>query len=499
MRGSGGTTESSARLTTARSIARYIAHILQVPIMPTRKAAGLSRRALLKGGAAAGAALALPGLMSGCSKKPEPLVPGVSQEWHNWSGSQRATPRQWLNPRDEAELAKQLRAASGEIRVTGASHSFSAVCKTSDTLVSIDQLRGIVSHDAETLQATVWAGTRLRDLGEPLWAIGQGLVNQGDVDPQSVGGACGTSTHGTGITLGSFSSVVRGVRLMTPSGEVIEADAQRDAEVYQAARTSLGALGIATQIRLQNRKAYKLHEREYVEPLETVLANLDKSIKENRHYEFWAFFQTDDALVKVLNETEADDTPAPSFELPVDHILDLASEIAHGLPGMDGAMQKMLTGLHTEVERVGRSHRIFPSSRNSRFNEMEYELPADQGPDCLREILEVVRQSGIRTLFPVEYRMVAADDAWLSPFYGRDTASISVHQYHTVDYRELFDLVEPIFWKYGGRPHWGKLHTLDAKRLSALYPKWDDYQAVRRRLDPQGRMLNEHLRKVLIA
>ena len=180
-------------------------------------------------------------------------------------------------------------------------------------------------------------------------------------------------------------------------------------------------------------------------------------------------------------------------------MLDLSAKIAHGLPQMDGPMQKLLTLLHTPTDRVGRSYRIFPSARNTRFNEMEYELPLAQGPDCLREILAAVRKSSIRTLFPIEYRTVAADEAWLSPFYGRASASISIHQYHSVDYRELFDLVEPIFWKYGGRPHWGKLHRLSAKELAPLYPKWDDFQRVRRRLDPQGRMLNEHLRRALLA
>ncbi|MGH8561494.1 MAG: D-arabinono-1,4-lactone oxidase, partial [Nevskiales bacterium] len=45
-----------------------------------------------------------------------------------------------------------------------------------------------------------------------------------------------------------------------------------------------------------------------------------------------------------------------------------------------------------------------------------------------------------------------------------------------------------------GRPHWGKLHTLTAKELASLYPRWDDWQRVRRRLDPRGRLLNDHLR-----
>lgn len=455
------------------------------------------RRRLLKAGLAVGAAASLP-LLPGCGAPPvEPKAGDAA--WRNWSGSQSSRPKAWLNPRDESELAAQMRGAVGNIRVTGASHSFSALCQTDHTLFSLDQLSGIISHDPETLQATVWAGTRLRDLGEPLWSIGQGLVNQGDVNPQSVGGACGTSTHGTGPTLGSFSSTVRGVRLVTAEGEIIDADAEHDAEVFHAATTSLGGLGVVSQFKLQNRKAYRLHEREFAEPLDQVMQKIEAYTRDNRHFEFWPFWESDLAIVKILNETDAADVPAPEENLPVTDILNLFARLSDKVPGADGPLQRLLTRLHTPVDRIGRSYEIFPSDRDSRFNEMEYEIPAAQGPECLLEVIAAVKKSGLRTFFPLEYRYVAADDCWLSPFYERAACAISVHQHVSVDYRPLFDLVEPIFWKYGGRPHWGKLHTLNAARLSGLYPRWDDFRRVRERLDPKGKMLNAHLKKILVA
>ena len=220
--------------------------------------------------------------------------------------------------------------------------------------------------------------------------------------------------------------------------------------------------------------------------------------RDNRHAEFWAFFRTDKAVVKVLNESTEPPTPQPRFNLPVDRVLDITSRIAHGVAGADALMQWLLTALHSEVRRVGRSHQVFPSPRASRFNEMEYELPLARGLECVEEVLTTVQRSSLRTLFPLECRTVAADEAWLSPFYGRDSASISIHQHVCTDYRPLFNLVEPIFWKYGGRPHWGKLHSLDAVRLAELYPRWDDARRVREQLDPQGRMLNDHLRTLLV-
>jgi FAD/FMN-containing dehydrogenase len=65
-----------------------------------------------------------------------------------------------------------------------------------------------------------------------------------------------------------------------------------------------------------------------------------------------------------------------------------------------------------------------------------------------------------------------------------------------MDHHNYFAAVEPIFWKHGGRPHWGKLHNLGARQLSALYPRWKEFTEVRAALDPQGKFLNGHLRTV---
>jgi len=132
--------------------------------------------------------------------------------------------------------------------------------------------------------------------------------------------------------------------------------------------------------------------------------------------------------------------------------------------------------------------------RTVRFREMEYTVPAELGPACLREILQTIKSKNIPVCFPLEYRYVKADDIWLSMFEGRDGIAISVHQYGDLDYKAYFAQIEPIFWKYQGRPHWGKIHTLSARQLAGLYPRhWQDFKEVRQTLDPTGRMLNAHL------
>ncbi len=460
----------------------------------------VSRRDVLRaiGGGALVTAVgpALAGL-AGCAPEHPSSALRPDGSWANWSGGQVSHPKRWLVPVSEDELIAEVRRHQGTMRVVGSGHSFSPLVATDDVLVSLDRLWGVVAHDTATRQATVCAGTRVHDLGDALWARGQSLVNQGDIDEQSLGGAIGTSTHGTGPTLGSFSAQVRGLRLVTADGAVVECAPDRDADVFHAGCTSFGSLGIVTQVRLQNRAAYYLRERTYTMPLPEILRDLERMVAENRHFEFWPFFHASPALVKTLNETTDAPTPPPTIALPLDPIFHAACEVAHGIPPLAGGVQRLLMAAAPSTDRVDRAYRIFPSPRRVRFNEMEYEIPARHGPACVEEILDTVRRSGLTTLFPLEYRTVAADDCWLSPFYERPSVAISVHQYYKVDYRELFAVVEPIFWKYEGRPHWGKLHTLTARDLAPLYPQWDAFQAVRRRLDPGGKFLNHYLRQLL--
>lgn len=417
----------------------------------------------------------------------------MSEVWRNWSGLQRAAPAQWLRPGTEADLQAALKTAAAPIRVTGASHSFAPLCVTDGCLIQIDALCGLHGVDPESGIATVGAGTRLRDLGAPLWAQGRSLINQGDVDPQTVGGACGTSTHGTGLSLGSFSSFVERVRLISVDGNVHEADRDHQPDLLHAAQTSLGVLGVLSEVGLRTLPAYHLHEQEQVLSTDALLAKLPEVIQRHRHCEAFFFPKAGRGILKTLDFCEPGESPR-RIPLPVDALLSLCSSLAHGLPGTDALMQRLLLALHSNPDRRGPAWRIFPNDRDCRFNEMEYELPLSRGLETLPQVVETLARSPVRQLFPVEFRTVAADEAWLSPFYQRASASISVHQFHRVNPWPLFDVVEPLLAAAEGRPHWGKLHRLGAAELRPRYPRWDEFLALRARLDPEGRLLNTDLR-----
>ena len=151
-------------------------------------------------------------------------------------------------------------------------------------------------------------------------------------------------------------------------------------------------------------------------------------------------------------------------------------------------------------EAVDLSYKILTNVRSNPFNEMEYSVPANNSAECVREILKTIYDEAIDVDFPLEYRYVSPEEPWLSMAYGEEPhATISIHRSAFEDYRPYFDRIEPIFRKYGGRPHWGKVHSLGHDELNELYPRFRDFKEIREALDPHGRLLNNHLKKIFAA
>ncbi|MGK2739662.1 D-arabinono-1,4-lactone oxidase [Tepidicaulis sp. LMO-SS28] len=424
--------------------------------------------------------------------------------WQNWSGWVTANPKAMLEPGCEEELADQVRGAAAPLRAAGAGHSFTPVAQTGGTLFSLRRMSGIERTDRQTARACIKAGTSIRALGPLLHEQGLGLLNQGDIDAQSIAGAVGTGTHGTGAGLSCISGAVTGFRLVTATGDVLTCSEHENTALFEAGRVSLGLFGIMSAIEMQCRTAYALEETGGRMALEDLFANIERLRDENRHFEFFWFPHADEAYVKLLHETDAAPLPkervAEGEEAPSDAPFRAACELSIHFPSKRGALQKLMAAsgrpLDLAAPRRGRahwSHDAFPSDRTVRFNEMEYAVPAENGPDCVREVGLFMRKAGYNFLFPLEFRFVKGDDIWLSPFEGRDSATIAVHQYFKQPYAALFREVEQIFRRYGGRPHWGKLHTRTANELRTLYPRYDDFVKLRRELDPKGRFLTPYL------
>ena len=386
---------------------------------------------------------------------------GGEARWDNWAGNVTCAPRELLTPTREAEVVEAV-ARAGErgeaIRVAGAGHSFTPLVATDGLVLDLSALSGIARVEVAEQRAWVRAGTRLHDLGEALHEHGLAMQNLGDIDVQALGGAIGTGTHGTGRTLRNLSSRVLAMRVVGADGELRVVRA--DDPALAALRVSIGALGVATAFQLDLVPAYRLHERVRRMPLAEALEGLEEGIGSHRHFEFFWYPTLDRTEVKTLDPTDREPDP---------------------LEGLRG-------------ERIDWSHRVLPSVRDQRFVEMEYSVPAAAGREVLDAVCARMRTHHPEVAWPVEYRTLRADDAWLSTAHGRETVTISLHQDVSLPWRDFFADLQPLFVEAGGRPHWGKWHDLGAEQLAGAYPRFDEFVALRDAWDPERRFGNPHLR-----
>lgn len=435
------------------------------------------------------------------------MIKLVDGKWRNWSGAVKCRPRQVLAPPNEVELAAAIRSVGGPLRAPGSGHSFSPIAASDGELLDLAAFTGLRSVSGDAERATFYAATPLWAIGPALHRHGLALPNMGDIDRQTLAGAVATATHGTGSTLRCLSADVAGFRLILADGAVLNCTAEDNAEIFQAGRVALGTLGVMTEITLSLRPRYRLTEDNFFLRIEELFGRLDELVAENRHFQFFWFPCSGIAVCKRLNETEGP-APGPAGAETLrrrgarygleERVFAGLSAVLPYLPFLARPLHGLFSRAIPKPARVRWSHEIFPGAWPVRFNEMEYALPVAQGADCLRELVAEIRKRRLVTGFPLEFRTVASDDVWLSPFHERDSATIAVRQHHSVDPTPLFMACERVFRRYEGRPHWGTRHTRTADELAVLYPHFKRFCALRRTLDPGGKFLNDYLRALFV-
>ena len=428
--------------------------------------------------------------------------------WRNWSRSVSVRPQYVERPTTVAAVQRAVQAAAQRglrVKAIGASHSFSGIAAAPGVQLDLADLQGLVDVDRARSRVRIFAGTPLHRIPRLLAPFGLAMANLGDIDRQSIAGAISTGTHGTGARFGGIATQIVGVTLVQADGELLHVDETRNPELLPAVALGLGALGILVDVTIQCVPAYLLHAVELQEPLESVLDELPARAGAADHFEFYWFPHTDVALTKTNHRMpeSAVRHPLPRFGRWVDESL-LANGVFRALcatetviPALVPPASRLATRLTGRREYTDRSHRVFTQRRTVRFHEMEYAVPAEHLVDAFLEVRELIERRGWRISFPIEVRVAAADDLWLSTAHGRASGYIAVHRYWREKPAEYFTGVEEIMRGYGGRPHWGKMHGSDAGELREKYPRFDDFVALRDRLDPERRFQNRYLERVL--
>ena len=429
-------------------------------------------------------------------------------EWRNWGGNVRATPAQVVHVGSVEGVVDAVRQAADDglvVRVAGAGHSFTPLVATDGLLLHLDRLSGVLAVDRDRRRVRVLAGTPLHVLNPALQALGLALPNLGDIDRQTISGAIATGTHGTGTRRQGIAAAVSGLTLVLADGSRLDCSAEVEPEVFDAARVGLGALGVVTEVELQCVPAYRLHAKEAPTSLTDLLPVIQDEADGTDHLDLLWFPHTDRVLAKRNDVVAADAGPPPlarwrstlEDDVLANRFFEVVNRVGAARPGMVPSINRLSARFLGSREFADDSWKVFCSARDVRFVESEYAVPRHAVEVVLTELRAWFARTGAPVPFPVEVRFIEADDVWLSTAYRRDNAYVAVHQYHRIDPRPLFAAFEAIVAEHDGRPHWGKVHSLRADRLRELYPRFEDFRAVRERLDPGHLFTNEHVAHLL--
>jgi len=429
----------------------------------------------------------------------------------NWSGTVAFRAGRLHTPTSVAEL-QALVAATPRIRPLGTAHSFNRVADTAHDQVSVAGLPPVVDVDPDAATVTVAAGVRYGAVAQTVHAAGFALKNMGSLPHISVGGACATGTHGSGVRNANLASSVRALQLVTADGDLVTLSRESDPDRFPGAVVALGALGVVVSLTLDIVPAYAVRQVVYrdlpaAQLVQGELTEVLRSAYSLSLFTRWASPDVEQVWVKQrVGGGPADE--AVTSGLPDDATSDfpatwrgarLAEGPMHPLPGMPAQNCTQQGGVVGPFhERLPHFRMEFTPSSGDEI-QSEYLIPSEHGAAALAA-LGTIRERIAPVLHVSEIRTVAADDLWLSPSHERDSVAIHFTWHKDLDgVAAVLPAVEELLAPFEPRPHWGKVFVTAPDDVRARYPRLDDFRRLAAEMDPAGTFRNEFLDEYLPA
>ncbi len=420
-------------------------------------------------------------------------------------GAALADPAHIARPVNVEDIQSEvLRCAEdGErLRVAGGGTAANALWRTDENLLTLDHFVGIESADLERGRVWVRAGTRLGALAESLAVNNLALPMDGWPAGATIGGAVSVGAHGSGPTLCNLSAHVTAVGLITADGVLRRVTADNDPALFGAARLSLGALGVVSHVELECDLARPMRVRRFKSALEDTLARLPELRTHAAQLSFEWFPGTGVTRIRTAMATEASPRSETNSAIGREWLMRNAGHwmLAHAsdrAPRFAHRAQRLALQLLPESERIEAAPAPAAQALLRQAELLEYQLAVDDLGDALQQLEHLLKALNLRGYLALEVGFIAADDIWLSPAFGRDSAFVRLKRFRGIEQDSIAKTFADVMERHDARPHWGSPHGQDASALAGLYPRWQDFIDLRARLDPRGVFLNDYLSRLL--
>ncbi len=440
----------------------------------------------------------------------------------NWSRTNPlgALDQVW-RPTTRDELQQLLREyPERKLRLIGSGLSFEPIHSvyaegSQALLVDLHHLRGQLDKTADTV--TYLAGTPLDTVYADLIAMDRMLpASPGVIGIQTLGGALSTGTHGQGLHQSALCDAVAALTVMLANGDIIRVD--RTDPRFGAFVMGMGMLGILLDVTLNTVPNRIMRCTKFTTDYSFLLEHNERLNREHAFVKSWWFAWTGESHIWLVDPASDDEVAryraGGSEPLVLEGDMNERMNLALNAT-IDATLQKMArdtkdearAGEHFETVRrfkdasdlVGNVYQILCKGIPAPQINCEVAVPLERMGEAL-EILQAWQEANPGVLhYPFILRCTGPSVAWLSAAHGKSVCWIGFLVYLAADgtfvggsmeqMRELQQLLVPL----GGIPHFGKHLAMDLYDFPALLPRWHDFLALKRELDPHGRFENRWL------
>jgi xylitol oxidase len=412
---------------------------------------------------------------------------------HNWSGTYTFTAPRVVSARSIDEVQQTLASRDGgRVRALGTRHSFTDLADTTGTLVSVLDIAPDVVLDEAARTVTVGAGTRYGILAAWLQEHGWALHNMGSLPHISIGGATATGTHGSGDANGVLTTAIRAIEYVDARGELVRT--QRGDADFDGMAVSLGAYGVVVRVTLDIQPSFRLRQDVYRGlPWEALLEHFDRITSAG--YSVSLFTTWDEQrLGQLWVKTRLDRDDDPVADDLFGAARDRASADAIGEAFADNLTEQ--GGVPGPWSQRLPHFRLDSTPSNGDEIQTEYFVDRANAPAALRAVRTLAPRIAPHLLVS-ELRTAAPDTLWLSGAFERELVAIHFTWKNEPDaVSALLPEIQSALRDFDARPHWGKLHSIDAAEIARVTPRLADARALFERLDPEGVFTSAHLERV---
>lgn len=437
-----------------------------------------------------------------------PLIPNLvscveRKKIINWAGNITYSTDNIINPRSVANLQENVK-NNKKLRTLGTKHCFNTIADSKECFIGTMFLNNMLTIDYKLMEIKTQAGIKYGELAPFLQKNGYALHNLASLPHISVGGACATATHGSGVKNGNLATAVKALEIVNAKGEIIELTKAKDGERFNAAVVSLGMLGPVVTITLAIEPTYEIKQDVYQNmPMGSLDKHFDEIMSAGYSVSLFTDWQNkniNEVWIKSKVKEVLGDKSEKGFNAKPEYfggklasknlhpIAELGSENCTDQMGVAGAWHDRLPHF-----KMG----FTPSS--GKELQSEFFIDRKNAVAAIKAVEKLSSKIG-PLLMITEIRTIAADDLWMSTAYKRDSVAIHFTWKQEVEgVMALLPEVEAALEPFDYRPHWGKIFTIDPKKLQKRYEKLDEFKALVAEFDPDGKFRNEFIEKNLYS